>query len=697
MVLVETFLEVPSNLVSDDVNMKPPVFFEIKKTSKEIRSSQKTRNSRRQNVHSQNVREDFERLLDKHTRTLLSKAKRQNSADGYLQLIEEFAKQQVLVLEKYCGNASKICLPGPKGQPGIQGQKGDSGIKGQPGRDGIPGPKGTPGNFGPSGPQGPRGNDGPAGPKGDQGPKGEKGDTGTAGVQGPMGPKGQKGEQGVPPPLTSSCCYNLAMPKFQGPQTITTITVNHGDDIALNCNPGGYPPPEVTWAPSNDPLSQGRYNKAQDGSLVITNTGYADEKIYKCKATNVFGTTEKKYQVIVKDPLSVSVSPTSATATEGQSFFDNFICKYSGHPQPNVTWYHVRPDGIREQITTGVTTTYSQSEIAIPSAGGIDGGQYICQVTNSMESKQAVANFTVYSKPVIVNGPATQVVKPGDTVVLKCDTIGIPKPTIEWTFPKTGTVMPKGTSQNADGSITILHADAFTEGPYKCKATNSMGETTKTGLVTVNVPVSVTTNPKSLGVKAGDLYEQIQCSGTGSPAPTISWTKQGSQPLSSFGGKYLALGNGELIITTVDVNTDTGIYICTANNGQGNATDKTIVYRDLGNLTCASTFADCTSTVDRACGGHCPANCDITSVAVYGYRFYTLNTPVCAAGIHVGYITQAGGGNVVWYTENKQQPYEAHFSNSISSQFSSSTGPSAVIWNPNTTKSQTVNAQPQIT
>ncbi|KAJ8311556.1 hypothetical protein KUTeg_010911 [Tegillarca granosa] len=373
-------------------------------------------------------REDFERLLDKHTRTLLS----------------------------------------PKGQPGIQGQKGDSGIKGQPGRDGIPGPKGTPGNFGPSGPQGPRGNDGPVGPKGDQGPKGEKGDTGTAGVQGPMGPK--------------------AMPKFQGPQTITTITVNHGDDIALNCNPGGYPPPEVTWAPSNDPLSQGRYNKAQDGSLVITNTGYADEKIYKCKATNVFGTTEKKYQVIVK------------------------------------------------------------------------------------------------AKPVIVNGPATQVVKPGDTVVLKCDTIGIPKPTIEWTFPKTGTVMPKGTSQNADGSITILHADAFTEGPYKCKATNSMGETTKTGLVTVN------------GVKAGDLYEQIQCSGTGSPAPTISWTKQGSQPLSSFGGKYIALGNGELIITTVD------------------------------------------------------------------------NTPVCAAGIHMGYITQAGGGNVVWFTENKQQPYEAHFSNSISSQ-----------------------------
>lgn len=46
--------------------------------------------------------------------------------------------------------------------------------------------------------------------------------------------------------------------------------------------------------------------------------------------------------------------------------------------------------------------------------------------------------------------------------------------------------MPKGTFLNADGSITILHADTFTEGPYKCKATNSYGETTKTGLVTVN-------------------------------------------------------------------------------------------------------------------------------------------------------------------------------------------------------------------
>ncbi|EAY7363786.1 hypothetical protein AB654_25570, partial [Salmonella enterica] len=71
--------------------------------------------------------------------------------------------------------------PGPKGDPGPQGEPGP---KGDPGPQGEPGPKGDPG------PQG-----GP-GPKGDPGPQGVPGPKGDPGPQGPQGIPGKDGSGG---------------------------------------------------------------------------------------------------------------------------------------------------------------------------------------------------------------------------------------------------------------------------------------------------------------------------------------------------------------------------------------------------------------------------------------------------------------------------------------------------------------------
>ena len=40
--------------------------------------------------------------------------------------------------------------------------------------------------------------------------------------------------------------------------------------------------------------------------------------------------------------------------------------------------------------------------------------------------------------------------------------------------------------------------------------------------------------------------------------------------------KYVSLSGGNLLITAVDIKTDTGIYDCTASNHNGNMTDKAI-------------------------------------------------------------------------------------------------------------------------
>lgn len=53
----------------------------------------------------------------------------------------------------------------------------------------------------------------------------------------------------------------------------------------------------------------------------------------------------------------------------------------------------------------------------------------------------------------------------------------------------------------------------------------------------------------------------------------MTWSKENSPPLASNPGKYLTVGNG-LIITSVDLTTDTGVYVCSGSNGMKQATDK---------------------------------------------------------------------------------------------------------------------------
>ncbi|ECX6384043.1 hypothetical protein ATR86_23900, partial [Salmonella enterica subsp. enterica serovar Rubislaw] len=83
--------------------------------------------------------------------------------------------------------------PGPKGDPGPQGEPGP---KGDPGPQGEPGPKGDPGPQGEPGPKGDPGPQGVPGPKGDPGPQGEPGPKGDPGPQGPQGIPGKDGSGG---------------------------------------------------------------------------------------------------------------------------------------------------------------------------------------------------------------------------------------------------------------------------------------------------------------------------------------------------------------------------------------------------------------------------------------------------------------------------------------------------------------------
>lgn len=615
----------------------------------------------------------LETLLDKSSllevlSDSLSKRQKRQAAPDYSALLQQFVAMELQVLQSYCANSTKICV---RGQPGE---------KGEPGLNGLPGLKGEQGHFGISGPAGPRGNDGAPGP---MGPKGEPG-TMVQGMRGPKGDKGDRGEIGPPGPrgtatVTSGldmnkCCDNLSAPKFVSPQT-TLITAPYGSSVVIPCQAVGSPQADVTWQPPVDPLSLGRYIQEYNG-MEIVNTKYSDSMTFQCRAHNVFGTVEKFIKLIVTDKVTSSVTPPQSTVQGGANL--DIACTWTGTPPPNITWSHVLPGGKSIPVTAGTTlfANSNTSTLHLINAGALDTGLYQCTVSNGLETQTSTANVTVQSKPGILTGPQSQTVLAGQTIVLRCDVIASPPASIVWTYPHTGTAPPKDVLVNPDGSITIQNINDFNQGSYTCSATNNIGTTTATGQINVISPVTVSITPAKLPVHAGDSFTQLTCSGTGDPSPTLTWTSDNGAPVTSSGGKFLLLGNGGLIITNVDPDSDTGVYTCTGNNGKETSTAQTIVYNDLGDLSCTTTFADCSTDIGRACGGRCPANCNTQGGAVYGYKHYTLQSAVCLSALHSG----STGSDVIWHITQGGSTFESKLNNGIQSQFSGPLAESAEIW-----------------
>ena len=93
-------------------------------------------------------------------------------------------------------------------------------------------------------------------------------------------------------------------------------------------------------------------------------------------------------------------------------------------------------------------------------------------------------------------------------------------------------------------------------------------------LFIVRVAPQITTQPQAGSVTEGDNVT-LSCNASGNPVPTISWTRDES--LVSSGDQRISFeaGNRQLTITNVN-RTDSGQYLCVADNSEGNDTSNAI-------------------------------------------------------------------------------------------------------------------------
>lgn len=262
-------------------------------------------------------------------------------ADPY---IEHIITQQVAMLERHCSNETKLCLPGPKGDPGVighiglsgpTGPQGDQAAKGNNGAIGDPGLKGAPGVQGPGGVTGHVGASGQTGLKGDPGSSGPRGETAVKGVRGPSGakgPAGPNGDPGLPGPLgdpgvdgaagskgepgstggvglagnagakgvaaPKRNCSCVAAPNTNG-ATLQKVDVIPGSTLTLTCPITAIPKPDVIW--SRAPQALPSSATSVGNQLIITDFKLSDVGKYTCTANNVIGSAVVAFDVKLTD------------------------------------------------------------------------------------------------------------------------------------------------------------------------------------------------------------------------------------------------------------------------------------------------------------------------------------------------------------------------------------------------------------
>uniref|UniRef100_A0A674IMN9 Hemicentin-1 n=1 Tax=Terrapene triunguis TaxID=2587831 RepID=A0A674IMN9_9SAUR len=371
------------------------------------------------------------------------------------------------------------------------------------------------------------------------------------------------------------------------------VTVILNSPTSLACEAYSYPPATITWLKDGAPLESNRNIRILPGgrTLQILNAQEDSAGRYTCIATNEAGETLKHYEVKIYIPPVINkgdISGMGFSPKEVKIKINNSLtleCEVHAIPAAAISWYK---DGQPIKPDAHVTIQASGRTLQIKEAQVSDTGRYACLASNVAGEDEIEFDVNIQVPPRFQKPPRAWEVgntvdtgRGGETkdvivnnpLSLYCETNAVPPPVLTWYkdgYPLSSSdkvlILPGGRV------LQIPRAQAEDAGRYTCVAVNEAGEDS------IQYDVHVLLPPSINGADA-DLPEEItvlvnkttvmECVATGSPAPSISWQKDGQllaeddQHKSLSGGRMLQILNSQI--------TDTGRYVCVVENIAGSA------------------------------------------------------------------------------------------------------------------------------
>uniref|UniRef100_A0A4W3JWV4 Hemicentin 1 n=1 Tax=Callorhinchus milii TaxID=7868 RepID=A0A4W3JWV4_CALMI len=355
----------------------------------------------------------------------------------------------------------------------------------------------------------------------------------------------------------------------------TEVTVTQGSEVSLECEAQGTPRPALTWLKDGRPLTSGRrLTVLSDGQrLLVKDTQVFDTGRYTCVAVNVAGQADRKYDLSVHVPPSISGAlsvPENVSVVVKNPVV--LTCEASGIPLPSITWLK---DGRPISLSNSLRILSGGRILRLMHTEVEDAGRYFCVVTNAAGEERKTFDLDVLVPPSMVNEGTLEDVKVKESlsVTLSCEVSGKPIPNITWL--KDGQPLTKDQRHRVLSSGRFLQIDrtrVSDTGRYTCVASNAAGDRSK------NFNLNVLVSPTIPGANSEGTPEDVTvilnsptslvCEAQSYPPATITWLKDGaafdsnSQNIRIFpGGRTLQILNAQ--------EKDAGRYTCIATNEAG--------------------------------------------------------------------------------------------------------------------------------
>ncbi|KAM8788626.1 basement membrane-specific heparan sulfate proteoglycan core protein isoform 1-T1 [Rhynchonycteris naso] len=351
--------------------------------------------------------------------------------------------------------------------------------------------------------------------------------------------------------------------------------VAEGQTLDLNCVVPGQAHAQVMWHKRGGSLPA--RHQTHGSQLRLHHVSPADSGEYVCRVAGGTGPEREASFTVTVPPSAgssyrlrspvISIDPPSSTVHQGQDA--SFKCLIHDGAAPISLEWKTR----NQELEDNVHISPNGSIITIVGTRPSNHGAYRCVASNAYGVAQSVVNLSVHGPPtvsVLPEGPVR--VQVGKTLSLECVSAGEPRSSARWTRIGTPTNLEQQMFGFVDSHtiLQITSAKPSDAGTYVCLAQNALGTAQKrvevivdTGDATPGAP-QVQVEEVELTVEAGHTAT-LRCSATGSPTPTIHWSKLRS-PLP-----WQHKLEGDTLIIPRVAQQDSGQYICNATSPVGHA------------------------------------------------------------------------------------------------------------------------------